>query len=318
MAACGNNNGAEPTPEASNDVADRPEVRMMLVNGFAAIGAVNLFEENEKGNTKNDYEITLATAPDEVSAKLISGEVDIAAIPTNMAATIYNRTDGDIVIVAINTLGVVKLVSTDDQIQSLEDLKGQEVYACGQGAIPEYAFEYILKANGIDTQTDLTIEYKPGHEEVSTLMSSGEIKIATIPEPSATKVLNQNSDAKIVLDLTQEWEKLNTGAIISQGCVVVQRSLIEENPEIVTNFLADYESSCNAVHTDLETTAELCEKFEVLNKAIALEAIPKANQVFIVGQEMMDGLQPFFEILFEANAQSVGGSLPDNNFYYLP
>ena len=333
MTACSDTSNK--SPQASDDVtasdnsevnadneskssAERPEVSMMLVNGFAAIGAVNMFEENEKGTAQNKYDITLATAPDEVSAKVLSGEVDIASIPTNMAATLYNRSEGQVAIAAVNTLGVVQLISSDDTIQSLDDLKSREVYGCGQGAIPEYTFEYILAANGIDTATDINIEYKSGHEEVSSLMSSGQIEIATIPQPLATKVLEKNSDARIVIDLTEEWNKLDTGAIISQGCVVIQRSLIEDNQEAVANFLEDYERSCNAVHSDLETTAQLCEKFDVLDAATALKAIPEANQVFISGQEMQDGLEPFFEILFEANPQAVGGDLPDDGFYYIP
>lgn len=306
------------TETTEKDTAERPEVNMMLVNGFAAIGAVNMLEENENGTTRNQYNVTLATAPDEVSAKLLAGEVDIASIPTNMAATLYNKSDGEIIIIAVNTLGVVKLVTTDESIQSLSDLADREVYGCGQGAIPEYAFEYILQQNGIDTATDLTVTYKPGHEEVSSLMSSGQIAIATIPEPSATKVTEQNPDARVVLDLTAEWDKLGTGAMISQGCVVAQRSLIEENPEVIADFLAEYERSCGTVHSDLETTAALCAKFEILDEAVARKAIPEANQVFIVGQQMRDGLEPFFEILFEANSQSVGGSLPDSSFYYIP
>jgi len=293
----------ESTLETSPERAakERPETNMILVSGFLSIGAVNLLEANEAGTSLNQYHWTLATAPDEASAKLLSGEADIAAVPTNMAATLYNKSEGKVVIVAVNTLGVTKLMSTDDSIKSLDDLKGKTVYGSGQGSIPEYTFEY-----------------KPGHEEVSAQMSAGNIEIATIPMPSAAQVAANNQNAHVILDLTDEWNKLGTKALISQGCVVVRRDLIEKRPEVLKNFLTDYESSCKAVHSDLEKTSELCETFGVLKKPIAMKAIPESHQVYIVGQEMKDGLEPFFEVLFKANPKSVGGALPSEDFYYLP
>jgi len=230
----------ETTKPVESAAKEKPEANMILVGGFLSIGAVNLLEADEAGTSLNQYNWTLATAPDEASAKLLSGEADIAAVPTNMAATLYNKSEGKVVIVAVNTLGVTKLMSTDDSIKSLDDLKGKTVYGSGQGSIPEYTFDYVLRQNGIEPGVDVTVEYKPGHEEVSAQMSAGNIEIATIPMPSAAQV----ADAHVILDLTDEWNKLGTKALISQGCVVVRRDLIEKRPEVLKNFLTDYESSC--------------------------------------------------------------------------
>lgn len=303
---------------AADASGERLKANMILVRGFLSIGAVNLLEADDTNTSRNQYEWTLATAPDEASAKLLSGEADIAAVPTNMAAALYNKSEGKIVIVAVNTLGVTKLMSTDESVKSLEDLRGKTVYGCGQGAIPEYTFDYILRQNGIEPGADVTVEYKPGHEEVSAQMSADNIETATIPMPSAAQVAANNEKARVVLDLTDEWNKLDTKALISQGCVVARRDLIEKRPEVLKNFLADYEASCKAVHSDLEKTSELCEKFGVLKKPIAMKAIPESHQVYIAGQEMKEGLEPFFEVLFKANPKSVGGALPGEDFYYLP
>lgn len=296
----------------------KPTLNMMMIKGFPSLGAVNLMEANEQQTSSNIYNIAISITPDEVTAKLLSGEVDIAAIPTNMAATLYNKSDGQIKILAINTLGVIKLISTDDSIQTLEDLKGKSMLGSGKGAIPEYTFDYILRQNGIDPEKDLTIEYKPGHEETSTLMSEDQITIATIPEPSATQVLTKNDKARIVLDITEEWDKLNTGATLSQGCIVVQSSLIEKNPTAITNFLQDYTLSTQLLQSNLDETAILCAKFDILPEQVAITAIPRSNQVMITGNEMRDGLKPFFQILFDANPDSIGGALPTDDFYYIP
>ncbi|HHX68089.1 MAG: ABC transporter substrate-binding protein [Miniphocaeibacter sp.] len=320
MVACSNgeNNVDKETEKTKETVVEtkKTDVKVGTIKGFPGIGIVNLMDENEKGNTENNYEFTIGGAPDELNAKLISGELDIATIPTNMAATLYNKTNGEIEILAVNTLGVIKLVSTDESIKSLDDIKGKEVSASGKGAIPQYTFEYILNKKGINPKNDVNITYYPGHEEISGLLSAGQVSIATIPEPTLSKVMAENEDIKIVSDLTDEWNKIEENIILSQGCTVISKKFAEENKEALNDFIKEYKKSCDLVHSDLENTAKNCGKFNIVPEKIALEAIPKSNQVYIDGEEMKTKLKPFFEILFDANPESVGGKLPDDNFYF--
>ena len=193
-------------------------------------------EESEEGKSLNNYDFTIGVAPDELNAKLISGEIDIATIPTNMAATLYNKTKGEIQILAVNTLGVIKIVSTDENIKTLEDIKGFDITASGKGAIPEYTFEYVLNKIGMDTSKDINITYYPGHEEVAGLLSADKAIIGTIPEPTASKVMADNPKIHVVADLTNEWNKLNEDILLSQGCVVVNKKFADENQEVLNKL----------------------------------------------------------------------------------
>lgn len=294
----------------------KENINIGIIKGFPSIGMANLMEENKEGTSKNEYDFVVGGAPDEINAKLISGELDIATIPTNMAATLYNKTEGEIQILAVNTLGVIKLVSTDEDIKTIDDIKGKEIQGSGKGAIPQYTFEYILNKKGIDPETDVNIVYYPGHEEVAGLLTADKAEIATIPEPTLSKVMMDNEKIHIVADLTEEWNKLEEDIVLSQGCVVVRKEFAEKNVKALENFLDEYENSCKLVHSDIEKTAKNCGEFDIVPEKIALKAIPESNQVFIKGKEMEDGLKPLFQILFEADSKSVGGKLPEDDFYF--
>lgn len=314
LASCTEKNSNKESGSSKEETKVTAEnVKVGTLKGFPGIGMVNLMEENEEKKSLNNYEFTIGTAPDELNAKLISGEIDIATIPTNMAATLYNKTKGEIQILAVNTLGVIKIVSTDENIKTLEDIKGLDITASGKGAIPEYTFEYVLNKKNIKSN----ITYYPGHEEVAGLLSSDKATIGTIPEPTASKVMGDNPKIHVVADLTDEWNKLNEDILLSQGCVVVNKKFAEENQEILNKFIEEYKKSCEKVHSNLEETAKNCGKFNIVPEKIAMKAIPESNQVFINGEEMKNKLQPFFQILLDANKESVGGNLPNDDFYYV-
>ena len=252
LASCTEKNSNKESGSSKEETKVTAEnVKVGTLKGFPGIGMVNLMEENEEKKSLNNYEFTIGTAPDELNAKLISGEIDIATIPTNMAATLYNKTKGEIQILAVNTLGVIKIVSTDENIKTLEDIKGLDITASGKGAIPEYTFEYVLNKKNIKSN----ITYYPGHEEVAGLLSSDKATIGTIPEPTASKVMGDNPKIHVVADLTDEWNKLNEDILLSQGCVVVNKKFAEENQEILNKFIEEYKKSCEKVHSNLEETA---------------------------------------------------------------
>lgn len=300
----------------SKDTAVKTNVSM--VKGFSSISMVNLMEKNEKGKAANNYQFSVATAPDEVMSKLVTQEIDIAAVPTNMAASLYQKTKGNVVMLAVNTLGVVKVVTTDPSIKRLEDLKGKSVVGAGQGAIPEYTFNDILAKKGLKPQQDIQISYKPGHEEVASLISSNQVQIATLPEPTLSQVMATNKKVRVIADLNTEWEALHPNTIMAQGCVVVTKKFLEKHPQAVTRFMKEYQASAQKVHSDLQGTSTLCDKFNIIPEKVAKTAIPKSHQVFVTGKEAEKKLTPFFKVLYEANPKSVGGAVPDSAFYYQP
>ena len=322
LTACaGGSEASSSAPEGSSAVAEeRAAVRVGGLKGPTAMGMVKLMEEDAAGTTANDYEFALAGSADEISPLLIKGELDIAAVPTNVASVLYNKTEGQVEILALNTLGVLYVVENGNTIQSVEDLRGKTIYSTGKGATPEYALNYILGENGLTAGTDVTVEYKSEHSELASLLAAGQADLAVLPQPFVTSVLAKNPDVRIALNLTEEWDKVTEdGSKLTMGALVVRKDFAESNPEAVRNFLKEYQASTQYVtdEANLDDAAALIEQYGIISAAVAKQALPYCNIVCITGEEMRTAAEGFLSILAKANPQSVGGTLPAEDFYYI-
>ncbi len=313
----------EETKETA-DISDTTDtaVRVMALKGPTAMGLVEFMNESESGAVNgNDYEFTIAASADEVTPKLVQGEADIAAVPANLASVLYNNTEGQVQVLAINTLGVLYIVDTGDTVHSAADLKGKTIYASGKGATPEYAIDYILMKNGIDPEKDVTIEWKSEHAEcVAALAASEDGGIALLPQPFVTIAQTQDDRIRIALDLTEEWDMLQkdeeTPSALLTGVVVARADFIEEHPETISAFMDSYKKSVDYVNGNMEEAAKLIEKFDIVPAAVAQKALPYCNITFIEGAEMKDKLSGYLSVLLEQNEKSVGGEIPADDFYY--
>jgi NitT/TauT family transport system substrate-binding protein len=305
-----------PTPSATTP-AERTKVNLAVLKGNTGMSAVKLLSDNEEGTTANDYAVTIAAAPDEVTSKLINGDLDIAALPTNVAATLYNKTDGGVQMLAVCGLGVLYVLEKGDTVHSVADLAGKTLYATGQGANPEYVLNYLLKQNGLEAGKDVTVEWKTA-DELSTLMASGEIDLAMMPVPAATGVVIKNPDVRFALDFTKEWDAVADHGVLTMSCVAVRTAFAQEHPEAVNAFLKEYAASVDYVKNNVEAGAELVAKYEITpNAKIAAAAIPQINLIYVDGEEMRDSIQGYFEVLAAADPKSVGGGIPADDFYYV-
>ena len=299
----------------STDVSD-VTIRIGALKGPTGLGMLQLMQEANDG--EKPYEFTLAGAADELTGKITTGELDAVALPTNSAAALYNKTEGQLQIAMVNTLGVLYLVTYGDtEIASIADLAGKTVYSSGQGTVAEYAFNYILSANGLEAGKDVTVEYKTEHAEIATLMASGQADIAVLPQPFVTQATSQNPDLKVALNLTEEWDKAADGAsILTMGCLVVRKDFAEENKDAFNAFLDDYKESVEFVNANPAEAAVISGEVDLIGAAVAEKAIPECNIVYIDGDEMKEKLPGFLQILYDANPQSVGGAMPGDDFYY--
>lgn len=295
--------------------AEEEKTNVYALMGPTGIGMVSLMEEQAQA-----YNFNLVGAPDAVVAAISSGDADIAAVPTNLAATLYNKTKGNVQLLALNTLGVLSILEKGDTIKSVDDLAGKTIYATGQASTPEYVLNYILEANGLSDS--VTVEYKAEHSELATLAAAGEVDLVMLPEPHVTSVLSQNAEYRMALDVTtlfdEAAEKNGTaGATMSMGCVIVRRDFAQTHPDKVAAFMEAYEASVDFVNSDVTAASELVEKHGIMPKAaVAAKAIPNCHIVYIDGEAMKEQIEPFFEMLFAANPASVGGALPEEDFYY--
>lgn len=311
--------GCTGTKNESKAQADKTVVKVAVLKGPTGMGMAKLIDEDANEKAANNYEFTMAASPDEILASIIKGEFDIAAVPTNVASILYNKTEGKVQMAAVNTLGVLYVVTTDDSVKSVADLKGRTVYSSGQGAIPEIAFNYILEKNGLTVGTDVMVEYKSEHSEIAALLASGEAQVAVLPQPFVTSVLMQNDKAKVAVDLTAEWDKLTNGeSNMSMGCIVVQKAFVEAHPEAMADFLKEYKASVEYITKaeNLADAAALIEKADIIKAAVAQKALPACNIVYLDGDEMIKIAGGFLQVLADANPALVGGKLPDEGLYY--
>ncbi len=296
--------------------AEKTTIRIGGLKGPTSIGMVKLMEDDETNSTANDYDFTVAGSADELTPLLIRGELDMAAIPANLASVLYNRTEGAIQILAVNTLGVLYIVETGNSVQSLADLKGKTIYATGKGSTPEYTLLYLLEKAGLDPEKDVTVEFKSEPTEVVALLKAQPEAVAMLPQPYVTAAQAQVEGLRIAVDLNEAWEAAETGSKLLTGTIVVRREFAEANPEAIEAFVTEYRASTEFANENVSEAAQLVEKYGIATAAIAEKAIPYCNITCMEGAEMKAAMQVYLGVLYEKNPDSVGGALPDDAFYY--
>lgn len=300
--------------QAEDSTSETTAVRIGALKGPTSMGMAQMLKDAADGNS--NYQFTIAGAPDEITALLVKGELDVAAVPSNLASVLYNNTNGGVKVAMINTLGILYVVEAGDTVNSVADLKGRTIYSSGKGATPEYSVDYILSQNGIDPETDVTVEFKSEHTELAAALQSGTADLAVLPEPFVTTVLAGNDNLRVALNLNEEWDKVSDGSGMVTGVLVVRSEFAEQHPDELTALLEAYEQSVNFVNENPAEAAAIIEQNGIAKAAVAEQAIPKCNIVFISGNEMRTKVEGFLEILFDMNPKAVGGALPGDDFYY--
>ena len=293
---------------------DDTVIRVGSLKGPTTIGIVNLMDKSSKGESEGNYEFTMSTAPDEVTAKVVAGDIDIALVPANLASVLYNKTEGGVTAIDINTLGVLYCVTGDSSVTSIKDLAGKTVITTGQGATPEYSLRYLLDQNGI---TDCTIEFKSESTEVAAVLAEDPTQIAVLPQPFVTVACAQNEAIAPVFALEDEWQTLTNGLGMVTGVTIVRNEFLKEHPAAVSTFISEHQASVNAANSDLDTTAALVVANDIIGKEpIAKKAIPSCNIVCITGDSLKTNLSAYLEVLYNYEPKSVGGKLPGEEFYF--
>lgn len=333
LAGCGQKEEPEVVPV---EPMERMTLRVAALKGPTAMGLVKMMSDVAQGEpfSNNDYEFTLAAAADEVTPALIKGDLDIACVPANLASVLYNKTEGEIVTLGINTLGVLYIVENGNAVSSMEDLRGQTIVAAGKGSTPEYALRYLLSENGVDPDTDVTIDWKSEHSECVSALATGAATIALLPQPFVTVAQGKIESLRVALDLTEEWDALDNGSALLTGVVVARKAVLEESDAMLETwlagtapswdkggpidcFLADYAASVAWVNENPADAAQLIVDCGILEDAgVAEKALPHCNIVCITGEEMKEKLSGYLQVLFDAEPTSVGGALPEEDFYY--
>jgi len=319
-ASTGATTGTSATTGGANLPANNDPMNVYVISGPTGVGAVSMMEKSKNNQTEGKYNFVLAENQMKAQAAFLNGEADVVAMPTNMASSLLNKGE-DVVMLAVNTLGVLYIMDATGTVTNIKDLEGKTITATGQGSNPEYILRYVLEQNGVN---NVTINFMDDGAAISAAMVSGDVEIAMLPQPVATATTIQGNKAgktiKPVIDMNAEWEKIaeGTDSALMMGCVVTTKAYLEANKEKVDLFLKEYEASIDAVRADVDTAAALCEKHGIIAKAaIAKQAIPKCNITFATGAAMKASLTGYFTVLHTANPASIGGKMPADSLYYM-
>lgn len=313
-AGCSNEAAQKPEQEAA-PVYSAESISVMGLKGPTGIGMAQLMDSKASASD-SVYDFSLVGAPDQVISALANGEADIALIPTNLAATLYRKTNGSIQMIAVNALGSLYLLENGTAITDIASLKGKTVYATGQGSNPQYVLEYLLRQAGLTVGTDVFVEYLSEHSELAARVADGSVGIALLPEPYASVALSKNSDYRVAIDFNEAWSQSGS-EYLPLGCAVATTEFIEAHPGDVDAFLGELENSIAFAQEDTAATAQLCVDLGIIaNADVAQSAVPRCAVTFIDGAAMKDAVMPFFKVLYAANPSSVGGALPDDGLFY--
>lgn len=317
QAAGGSSPAEEPAPETAPESPEEapPEVPALRVGALKGPTAMGLIRMIADGGV-NRY--TLAGSADELTPAFIKGDLDIICVPANLAAVLYNKTEGQIVTLAVNTLGVLYIAENGgESVQSMADLKGKTIAAAGKGSTPEFGLRYLLEQNGLDPDRDVAVDWKSEHAECVAALAAGTADIALLPQPFVTVAQGKLENLRVALDLTEEWDALDNGSAMITGVAVARRAFVEEHPELAERFLEEYAASVSWVNANpAEAGALIAEYGIVESAALAEKALPQCNIVCLTGQEMYDKLSGYLQILSETAPESVGGRLPRDDFFY--
>lgn len=309
----------DPTSSDTTPTVEPVDTRILALKGPTGIGMAKMMDDAAKQDNSK-YTFTIAAQPTEAVAAVTGGKADIAAVPTNLAATLYKSTEKGIKMIAINTLGSLYILENGNTINSVTDLRGKTVYATGKGANPEYVLNYILEKNGLEVGKDVTVEFKAEHAELAALMAAGECVLGMLPEPNVSSAMAQNKDLRIALNLNDEWNKVaDENSKLTMGCVIVRNEFLEAHPEQVKLFIEQLRDSINYAKENPAEAGTLCETYGIVPKAaLATKAIPNCNLTLVSGADMKPAIESYFGVLFAANPKSVGGAVPDEGFYFVP
>ena len=283
------------------------------LKGPTAMGLAKMMRDHENDDT---YAFTIAASADAVTPALLKGEIDMACIPANLAAVLYNKTGGAIQVLAVNTLGVLYIVENGDSVQSIDDLRGQTIVAAGKGSTPEYALRYLLRENGIDPDRDITIDWKSEHAECVAALAAGQATIALLPQPFVTVAQSKIENLRMAIDLNEVWNALDNGSALITGVIVARRQAVEENPEAARAFLREYVESVAWTNENAADAAAIIGEYGIVDAPIAERALPHCNIVYITGAELTEKLRGYLQVLYNADPAAIGGAMPDEDFYF--
>ena len=293
-------------------------IRVGGLKGPTSMGLVKLLDDAENQKTANAIDFRMAASANELNPLFLKGELDIMAVPANLGSVLYNKTEGQVKMLAVSTLGVLYIVEKGGEtVTDIKSLAGKTIYATGKGATPEYALTYLLAQNGLELGRDVNVEWKSEPTEIVAQMAAMDNAVAMLPQPFVVVARSQVDGLRVALDLTKEWNALGGGSQLITAVLLVRSEFLEQHPQAVEKLLDEYTRSVDFLNDQPAEASVLVEKYGIFKAAVAEKAIPDCNIVCITGDNMKTMASGYLQVLYDQNPESVGGKLPGDDFYWM-
>ena len=303
---------------AQPGITDGSPLVIGAFRGPTAVGLAKVISEGLTLPGGGPTNIELVGTPDVMIARLVNQEVDLAVLPANLAARLYNGGQ-PLVLAAITGTGMLSVLSTDLSISSIADLRGRQVHVTGQGSTPDYVFKAILRSETLVPGADLTLDFTMSYPEITASLVAGRIETAVLPEPFSTMAQMQNPQVAKVVDLQEAWAQIpGNPPDYPMTALVVRKQVWESRPADVEAFLIAYEQSLQWVQDNPADGGALVGSLDIgIPGPIAARAIPTSGYTYLSAdlpttKELAEGL---FRVLLDLEPASIGGKLPDLGFY---
>ena len=306
---------ANKTPETNAGEIESLKIKVAAPSGAPTLSMIKMFKENPSFGDHVEVNYESIKSPDLMASRILSEEIDIAVVPTNLAASLYNK-GANYKLAASSVWGVLYIVG-NQEIDGWEALRGKEIYTMGRGLTPDIVLRYLLSSNGLDPDKDVTLTYMGEATELASAFIGGKSDISVIPEPVLSNVMTKKENTVILLDLQKEWSKLNKGdSGYPQASLIVKNELVEKNPELVELFLKEYENSINWLAGNGEKAGEYSEELETgLSKGAVIKGLERSNIAYQGSKSAREAIDKYLKVLLEYSPEVIGGKLPDEGFY---
>lgn len=294
---------------------DNYEIKVAVLSGTTGWGIAPMIAKQKEEEKDFAANIEIYSDPSLVSAGVINGSVDIAAVPTNLAAVLNKKTEGAIKVLAVNTLGVLYIIENGNTVSSLSDLENKTIYIPGLGSNPEYILNIMLKKAGLEGKVTVDGTTYSTPDALTTAVTAGTASIALLPEPKVTAAMMANKDLRVALDCTAAWKSL-TQVDLVQGCLIARNDFIVNHEELTKDFLKGYKSSVETVNNDESAASLIVAAGLAPKEALVKNALPRCNITYMTGTAMEESLTAFWTALYETVPTAVGGAVPSSSIFY--
>ncbi|MBO4768648.1 MAG: ABC transporter substrate-binding protein, partial [Bacteroidales bacterium] len=253
--------------------------------------------------------------PLQVRKLMLTDSVDIAILPTTMAALLYGK-GVDYRMAAVPIWGTLYLCGTDTTIRSIADLRGRKVYLMAKGMTPDVMFRHLLLANGLEPFRDVDLDYRfPTHIDLANATMAGRADMSVITEPYLSQALNANPSLHVLLDLNEEWAKVDS-APVTETALVVRGAFAEEHPEAVEAFVDALRRSAEWVNANPGEAAALSVRYGINPDSAAVAgSIPRTNLRVEAASSVKEAIIDYLRVFYEMEPEIIGGSMPDEKFF---